>query len=112
MEKTKYYAIRIEFQEKGSTHIHSFILIYDSPNFENEAPFIEFVAKTINAELPGHLIDPELFERVNTYQVHTHSTTYSKRLSYVRYFTKKIIITKPLDSNIQKYSTKVSQKLY
>ena len=35
--KTKYYAIRIEFQERGSPHVHSFIWICNAPNIENEA---------------------------------------------------------------------------
>ena len=73
--KTKYYAIRIEFQERGSPYVHSFIWIFNAPNIENEAAYIEFIEKTINAQLPDHLSDPELFELVKTYQVHTHSRT-------------------------------------
>ena len=36
-KKKKYYAIRIEFQEMGSTHIHSFIRIFHSQNIQNNA---------------------------------------------------------------------------
>ena len=43
--KTKYYAIRIEFQERGSPHVHSFIWIFNAPNVENEAAYIEFIEK-------------------------------------------------------------------
>ena len=57
--KTKYYAIRIEFQEKGNPHVHSFIWILNAPNIQNETAYIEFIDKTINAQLPDHLIDPE-----------------------------------------------------
>ena len=102
--ETKYYAIAIEFQERVSPHAHSFIWIFNAPNIENQAAYIEFIEKTINAQLPNHLNDPELFEVVKTYQVHAHSRTcwkYSKnecRFSYGRYFTEKIIIAKPLDS--------------
>ena len=35
--KIKYYAIRIEFPERSSPHIHSFIWIFNAPNIENEA---------------------------------------------------------------------------
>ena len=35
--KTKYYTIRIEFPERSSPHIHSFIWIFNAPNIENEA---------------------------------------------------------------------------
>ena len=37
--KTKYYAIRIEFQERGNPHVHSFIRIFNAPNIENEAAY-------------------------------------------------------------------------
>ena len=67
--KTKYYAIRIEFQERGSAHVHSFIWTFNAPNIENEAAYIEFIEKTISAQLPDHLNDPELSELVKTYQV-------------------------------------------
>ena len=40
--KTKYYAIRIEFQEMGSPHVHSFIWILNAPNTINETAYIEF----------------------------------------------------------------------
>ena len=61
--KTK-YAIRIEFQKRGSPHVHSFIWIFNAPNIENEATYIEFIEKTINVQLPDHFNDPELFELV------------------------------------------------
>ena len=67
--KTKYYAIRIEFQKKDSPHVHSFIWIFNAPNIEDEAAYIEFIEKTINAQLPDHLSDPELFELVKNYQL-------------------------------------------
>ena len=90
--------------------------------------YIEFTEKTINTQLPNHLNDSELFELVKTYQVHVHSRTcwkYDKnecRFSYGRYFAEETIIAKPLDSkfsnqekqnifNMEKYITKVSQKL-
>ena len=75
LRKTKYYAIRIEFQERGSLHVHLFIWIFNAPNTENEAAYIEFIEKTINVQLPDHLSNPELFELLKTYQVHTHSRT-------------------------------------
>ena len=46
--KTKYYAIRIEFKERGSPHVHSFLWIFNALNIENEAAYIEFIEKTIN----------------------------------------------------------------
>ena len=43
--KTKYYAIRIEFQERGSPHVHSFIWIFNAPSIQNEADYIDFIEK-------------------------------------------------------------------
>ena len=102
--KTKYYAIHNKFQEKGSPHVYSFIWIFNVPNIENEAPYTEFIEKTINAKLPNHLNSLELLELVDTYQVHARSRTpwkYNKNecpFCYGWYFTEKTIIAKPLDS--------------
>ena len=62
----KYYAICIEFQERGSQHVHLFIWILNTPNIKNEAAYTEFIEKTINTPLPDHLNDPKLPELVKT----------------------------------------------
>ena len=59
--RAKYYAIRIGFQEIGSPHVHSFIWVFNTANIENEAAYIEFIEKTISAQLPDRLNDPYLF---------------------------------------------------
>ena len=111
MGKTKYCAIRIEFQERGSPHVHSFIWIFNAPN---KTAYTKFIEKTINAQLPDHLNNPELFELVKTYRVHTHSRTcwkYNKnecRFSYGRYFTEKTVIAKPLNF---KFSNEEKQEI-
>ena len=112
--KIKYYAIRTEFQKGGSPRVHSFISILNAPNIENQAVYMEFVEKTINAQLPGHLNNLELFTLEKTYQVYAHTRTcwkYSRNechFPYGRYFTKKTIIAKPLDS---KFSNHEKQEL-
>ena len=58
LEKTKYCPIRTEFQERGKPHVHSFIWIFIAPNIQNQVAYIEFIEKTINAQLPDHLNDP------------------------------------------------------
>ena len=104
--KTKYYAIRVEFQEQGIPHAHSFVLIFNAPNTQNETVYIAFIKKAIDAQFPNHLKYPEIFELVKTYQVDAHSGTcwkYNKnecRFSYGRYFTEKTIIAKPIDSSL------------
>ena len=106
LRKTKYDAIHIEFQERGSPYVHSFIWILNAPNIQNETAYIGFIEKTIKAQLPNHLKDPELFELVKTYQVHAHSRTcwkYNKNkchFSYGGYFTEKTIIGKQLDPKL------------
>ena len=52
--KTKYYAICIEFQERGSPYVHPFIWIFNAPNIENEAAYIELIEKKINGQLNAH----------------------------------------------------------
>ena len=73
MGKTIYYAISFELQERSSPHVHSFIWIFNAPNTQNETACIEIIEKTINAQLPDHLKDLELYELVKTYQVYVHS---------------------------------------
>ena len=46
--KTKYHAIRIEFQERGSPYVHSLIWIFNVQNIQNEVAYIEFIEKTVN----------------------------------------------------------------
>ena len=36
--KTKYYAMRIEFQERGSPHVHSFVWILNAANIQMKLP--------------------------------------------------------------------------
>ena len=104
--KRKYYAMCIEFQERGSQHVYSFIWILSAPNIQNEADYIKFIEQTINSQLADHLNDPDVFELVKTYQGHAHSKTcwkYNKnecRFSYGQVFTEKTIIAKPLDSEL------------
>ena len=50
IRKTKYYAIRIEFQESGSPYTYSIIWIFNASNIENEDAYIEFIKKSINAQ--------------------------------------------------------------
>ena len=106
--KTKYYANHIEFQGRGSSHVHSFVWILNPPNIQDEAAYISFVKKTINAQQPDPQNDSEFFELVKTYQVHSHSRTCFKhkknecRFSYGQFFTEKTIIAKPVDSEISK----------
>ena len=93
--KTNYYVIRVEFQVRGSPHIHSFIWIVNSPTLYTIDSYIEWLDKMISAELPNVAEEPELFELVKTYQLHRHSKTCRKyknesyRFHFGRFFTEK-----------------------
>ena len=79
MGKTIFHAVRIESRDGGSPHTHSFIWIFNVQNIQNETAYIEFIEKTINAQLPDHLKnESELLEFVKTYQVHVYSRTCHK----------------------------------
>ena len=62
--------------KKGVAHMS--ILLYGfsvHQIFRIRQPTSTLLRKQINAQLPNHLNDSELFELVKTYQVHTHSRT-------------------------------------
>ena len=40
--KTKYYVLRVEFQERGSPHVHAFIWILNTPKIGNETEYLAF----------------------------------------------------------------------
>ena len=75
--KTSYYAIHVEFQVRGSPHIHSFIWILNAPNLSKETKdeYIQWVDSIIRTDMPNSVSDKELLELVKTFQVHRHSKT-------------------------------------
>ena len=90
-----YYAIRVEYQFRGSPHIHSFIWIVNppKPTAETIQAYRDFIDSTIQASLP--IDDKELFELVSKYQIHKHSDSCRKyknkacRYNYGRFFFKR-----------------------
>ena len=71
--KTKYNALRIEFQERWSPHVHDFVSILDAPRISDETEYKSFVKRTISAVLPDPESEPGLFELAKLYQIHSHS---------------------------------------
>ena len=106
--KVKYHAIRIEFQVRGSPHVHSFLWVYDAPhlNADNIPQYINFVDQIIKAALPDPNLNPHLFDLVATYQIHSHSKSCRKyknekcRYHFGKFFTERTIISKPLPNNM------------
>ena len=58
--KTKYYAIRVEFQVRGSPHIYSFIWILNAPKLtlENIQEYTSWVDGIIRTNLPDAPLTP------------------------------------------------------
>ena len=106
--KIIYYALRIEFQMRGSPHLHALIWTSDCPRLtsENKQAYIEFVDKHIQANLPNKDTEPLLHELVLTYQKHTHSKTCRKyknipcRFNFGQFFTDRTIVAEPLSKDL------------
>ena len=85
----KDYFIRLEFQQRGSPHIHCLFWIDDAPkldeNSDNEIS--RFVDKYISCELPDKSKQPKLYEIVTTVQMHSkaHTKTCFKNSSSCRF---------------------------
>ena len=106
--KIVYYALRIEFQMRGSPHLHALIWTSDCPKLthENKQDYIEFIDKHVHAYIPNRETDPQLHELVETYQNHNHSKTCRKyrnipcRFNFGQFFTKSTIVAEPLSDNL------------
>ena len=82
--KIIYYALRIEFQMRGSPHLHALIWTSDCPKLDsdNKEAYVNFVDNHVQAHLPDEQTEPDLHQLVNMYQKHSHSRTcrkYKKR---------------------------------
>ena len=98
--KVTYYAIRIEFQVRGSPHVHSFIWILNPPKLSEETlgPHIKFIDNTVQANLSAPDNNPVFYELVNQYQTHKHSKSCRKyknklcRYGFGKFFTEKQLL--------------------
>lgn len=82
---TDYFG-RIEFQNRGSPHIHMFLWVKDFPteiNSQNKQFFIDYIDKTIHANIPHG--DSELKNYVTRFQTHSHSKYCQKGHSKCRF---------------------------
>ena len=106
--KIIYYALRVEFQMRGSPHLHALIWTSDCPTRtdDNIEAYTEFVDKHVQAYLPNKDADSKLHELVATYQKHTHSKTCRKyknipcRFSFGQFFTHTTMVAKPLSDDL------------
>jgi hypothetical protein len=103
-----YYALRIEFQMRGSPHLHALIWTSDCPKLisESKDAYVEYIDKHVQANLPDENDEPELYEMIKMYQKHNHSKTCRKYknvsccFNFGQVFTKQTIVAEPLDQNL------------
>ena len=106
--KVDYYVIKVEFQFRGSPHIHSFIWVRDPPllTHDTKDEYILFVDSVVRTDLPDETHEPDLFKLVSQYQVHKHSRSCRKyknipcRFNYGRFFTDRTICAEPLNPTL------------
>ena len=108
MGKVKYHAIHIEFQVRGSPHVHSFLWVYDAPilNIDNISTYFNFVDSIVVVR------DPDLFDLVVTYQIHSHSKSGRKykndmyQYHFGKFFVERTLAGRPLPGTISDESKK------
>ena len=103
-----YYALRIEFQMRGSPQLHALIWTFDCLKLtpDNKEPYVEFIDKYVQAYIPDEETEPQLHELVKTYHKHNHSKTCRKykniscRFNFGQYFAKRTIAAEPLNEDL------------
>jgi len=106
--KLKHHAIRVEFQARGSAHVHCLVRIENAPTLTAETvdEYIEFIDNVVKCDLPEDKNICKLYHLVTTYQTHRHSKSCRKyksqscRYHFGKFFTEKTIIALPLDDNL------------
>jgi hypothetical protein len=72
------YFYRVEFQKRGSPHIHMIVWIKNAPKYgaNSDEELMEFIDKHITCKMPNERKDSHLYEIIKN--VHTHSKSHSK----------------------------------
>lgn len=102
--KIVYYALRIEFQMRGSPHLHALIWTSDCPKLtqDTKQDKIDYVDQHVQAYLPDKDRDPNLYELVKRYQTHSHCKSCRKykniacRFNFGQFFTDSTVVAEPL----------------
>ena len=72
---------RIEYQNRGSPHLHLFLWIDKAPNLISNSSndIIQFIDSIIKSTIPSEDEDKELHDLVSRLQIHHHTSTCKKR---------------------------------
>ena len=82
--EVKDFFARVEFQNRGSPHIHMFLWVKDLPGDLSKVSITDienYINKTIFSTIPDDKIDLELKQLVTRLQVHVHTAYCSKNYS-------------------------------
>ena len=82
------YFVRVEFQNRGSPHLHIFLWIKDAPNLasaEGKKQFPQFIDQYVSSQIPNKTQDIVLNSLVTTLQIHHHTETCRKGKSLCRF---------------------------
>ncbi|XP_071958642.1 uncharacterized protein [Antedon mediterranea] len=83
------YFYRIEFQMRGSPHVHMLVWVENAPVFDEDEDkkVIDFVDKYISCAVPCQIVDPEMNEIVTSVQIHSkrHSKSCKKKGTNCRF---------------------------
>ena len=106
------YKYRIEFQHRGSPHVHMLAWVNNAPNFENnqEHEIRDFIDYKVSCQLPDD--DSEMYELLHLVQRHTHSVACRKhgklcRFNFPRPPVNETLVFKPLETPPTKHMQKV-----
>lgn len=78
----------VEFQNRGSPHLHIFLWIEDAPNLataEGKKQFPQFIDQYVSSQIPNKTQDIVMNNLVSTLQIHHHTETCRKGKSLCRF---------------------------
>ena len=105
--KVNDYFYRVEFQQRGSPHIHILIWVEDAPKYKENPneDIVEYIDKHVSCNLSDE------FKDLIALQVHKHSKTCRKKGHAICRFgfplppMKKTVILEPLDECVEKHKS-------
>ena len=72
------FFVRVEFQNRGSPHLHILLWINDAPNLataEGRKNFPQFIDQYVSSQIPNKTHDLAMSNLVTTLQIHHHTET-------------------------------------
>ena len=105
--KIHYYAIRVEFQVRGSPHVHCLLWADNAPKLttDTKQEYIQHVDRVMSANIPDSLGNQVLRKLVKKFQIHSHSPSckkynkYECRFHFGKLFCSRTIVAEPLKDN-------------